>query len=105
MDKQKRRGCKVNSDSEQKLANQNYSFPLCPYASTCPQKRSFKDFFIYFLQIKPKINKKKYAYFGYRRGKLASNLKINITKMEKMLISEKFIMIFAKIWTKKRKLS
>ncbi len=30
MDKQKRRGCKKNSDLEQKLANQNNSFPLCP---------------------------------------------------------------------------
>ncbi len=33
--------CKENSDSEQKLANQNKSFPLCPFASTCPKKRTF----------------------------------------------------------------
>ncbi len=38
-------------------------------------------------------------------GKLASDLKINITKMGKMLKSEKFMIIFAKTWTEKRKLS
>ncbi len=48
MDEQKHRRRKLNS--VQKLANQNNSFPLCRYSSTCPQKRSFKDFlFIYFL--------------------------------------------------------
>ncbi len=31
--------------------------------------------------------------------KLASNLKINITKMWKTLKSEKFIIFFPKIWT------
>ncbi len=41
MDKQKGKGCKENSESEQKLANENNSFPLRPYAPTCPQKCSF----------------------------------------------------------------
>ncbi len=30
------KGRKEKSDSEQKLANQNNSFPLCRYASGCP---------------------------------------------------------------------
>ncbi len=40
-----------------------------------------------------------------KREKLASNLMMNITKMGKMLKLEKFIIVFAKIWTEKRKLS
>ncbi len=38
---------------------------------------------------------KKYANFDHNLGKLASNLKINITKMEKLLKSKKFMIIFA----------
>ncbi len=37
--------------------------------------------------------------------KLASNLMMNITKMRKTLKSEKYMIIFTKIWTKVRKLS
>ncbi len=37
--------------------------------------------------------------------KLASNLMMNITKMGKTLKSEKFMIIFTKIWAEERKLS
>ncbi len=47
-----------------------------------------------------KMNKieKKYADFG-QAGKIKVQLMINIMKMEKMLKSEKFLIIFPKIWT------
>ncbi len=40
---------------------------------------------VIFLHIKPKklIKLEKYTDFGFRLGKLVSNLKINITKIEK----------------------
>ncbi len=41
--------------------------------------------------------------FKFLMGKSVSNLKMNIMKIGKMLKSEKFILIFAKIWTEKRK--
>ncbi len=37
--------------------------------------------------------------------KLASNLMMNITKMRKTLKFEKFMKMFAKIWTEERELS
>ncbi len=49
MDKQKHRGCKESSDSEQKLANQNNSFPLCSvrfYLSIEVQFLRLKKFFL-----------------------------------------------------------
>ncbi len=60
----------------------------------------------FFFLIKPKkcIKSKKYADLGSKLGKLVSTL-LNITKMGKMQISEKFMIIFTKTWTEKRKLS
>ncbi len=45
MDKQTRRGRKENSDSEQKLANQNNSFPLCPIHFYLSTEAQFLRFF------------------------------------------------------------
>ncbi len=51
---------------------------------------------IFFWRIKPKkwIKVEKYADFGCKPRKLAPNLKMNITKMEKMLKFKKFMIIF-----------
>ncbi len=48
---------------------------------------------------------KKCADLGYRPRKLASNLKIIITKIEKILKSEKFMLIFVFLRRFKQKLS
>ncbi len=53
-----------------------------------------------------KINKiEKIGDFEHQPGKLASDLKMNITKMKKPLEFEKFMIIFAEIWSEKQKLS
>ncbi len=54
---------------------------------------------VFFWQINPKKLTKwrKYADFGCKLGKLASNLKMNIIKMGKTLNSEKLMVIFTKI--------
>ncbi len=51
-----------------------------------------------------KINQKNTLIYA-EPEKLASNMMMNITKMGKTLKSKKFMIIFAKIWTEKRKLS
>ncbi len=62
---------------------------------------------VFFWQIKPKklLKWKKKGDFHCKLRKLASNLKMNTMKMRKTVKSAKFMVIFTKIWTKRRKLS
>ncbi len=49
---------------------------------------------VFFWHIQPKKEIQQYVDFSHRLGKLASNLKVNITKMGKMLKFKKFMITF-----------